>query len=81
MTCLLWQSTPACEEALEQAGVRKGALDAVLLVGGSARFDALAEHAARAVGAPALRTDRPEEVVALGAATVAHRLQQLEFGG
>ena len=76
---LLLQSTPACEEALANAGVGKGALDAVLLIGGSARVEAVAEHAASVLGAPTLRMARPEEAVALGAATVAQGLQEREF--
>ena len=74
------QTSPACEDAIEAAGVRKGALDAVLLVGGAARLEAVAEHARSLFGAPPLRMARPEEAVALGAATVAQRLQELEFG-
>jgi molecular chaperone DnaK len=78
---LLAQSTPACEEALAAAGVRAGGLDAVLLLGGSARLDAVAEHAASVLGgAPTLRLARPEEAVAVGAAAVAQRLQEQEFG-
>ena len=57
----------------------KGALDAVLLIGGSARVEAVADHAASVLGAPTLRMARPEEAVALGAATVAQGLQEREF--
>ena len=79
---LLHQTTPACAEALDAAGFSSGSLDAVLLIGGTARLDAVAEHAAMALGgAPTLRMARPEEAVALGAATVAARMQALEFGG
>ena len=70
------------EEALSAAGVGSAGVDAVLLVGGAARLDAVAKHAARALGGvPTLCMARPEEAVALGAATVASRMQEAEFGG
>ena len=75
------ESLPACDEALSEAGVAAAALDAVLLVGGSARLAAVAERVEGHFGVPVLRTDRPEEAVALGAALHAQALQALEYGG
>ena len=50
-----------------------------LLLGGSARLAAVERHAsALFAGMPTMRTDRPEESVALGAAAHAQRLQALE---
>ena len=75
------RTSAACEAALSRAGIASpGGLDAVLVLGGTARIDAVGNFASKALGgAPAIRTARPEEATALGAATVAHRLQELEF--
>ena len=59
----------------------KGSLDAILMIGGSARLHVVSEHAASVFGSglPLMKTARPEESVALGAAVVAARMQEEEF--
>jgi molecular chaperone DnaK len=69
----------SCDEALAEAGVRAASLDAVLLVGGSARLPVVAELAAEHFGAAPLRLARPEEAVAIGAARRAQELLELRY--
>ena len=76
----LSMSTPLCDGALDEAGVAKSDLHAVLIIGGSARLSAVERHVSDLFpGLPTLRTARPEEAVALGAAMHAQRLQALEY--
>jgi len=77
----LAQTTAACDEALRDAAVRASDLDAVLLIGGSARSSAVEEHVASQFGRRPIRISRPEEAVALGAAVHAQRLQAQQYGG
>lgn len=64
-----------CDLALADAGVAKSDLHALLLLGGSARLAAVEAHASKLFpGIPTLRTDRPEEAVALGAAAHAQKM-------
>ena len=78
---LLQRGTPTCDEALSLASLSKGSLDAILMIGGSARLHVVSEHAASVFGSglPLMKTARPEESVALGAAVVAARMQEEEF--
>lgn len=75
----LKRTSPIVAAVLSEAGLTKDDLHAVLLLGGSARLAAVEAHAQSLFeGRPTLRTDRPEEAVALGAAAYAQRLQALE---
>ena len=59
--------------------VRPSDLDAILLLGGSARTAAVATLATRHFGRSPLRMARPEESIALGAAALAQRMQAQQF--
>jgi len=75
----LAQSMRTCDEVLVEASMRHSDLDAVLLLGGSARAATVEATAARHFGQPALRMARPEEAIAVGAAAVAQRMQEERF--
>lgn len=77
----LKQTSSVSEEALRAASLRPSDLDAILLTGGSARLSAVVDHAAALFGRSPLRTARPEEAIALGAAVHAQHLQALQYGG
>jgi len=64
---------------LAAASVRPSDLDAILLLGGSARTAAVAALATRHFGRSPLRMARPEEAIALGAAALAQRMQAQQF--
>ena len=68
-----------CEGVLRQAALGTSDLDGVLLVGGTARASAVEQRAAAFFGRPPLKTSRPEEAVALGAAAQAQRLQEQQY--
>jgi len=59
------------EQALEDAGVKKGDLDHVILVGGSTRMPAVVDLAKDLTGEEPNKTVNPDEVVAIGAAVQA----------
>jgi len=69
-----------CDEALAAAAITPSDLDAVLVVGGAARAPPLIELVESYFGRAPLRTERPEESVALGAAAHARQLQALQYG-
>ena len=74
----------AADGALAAAGMRPADLDAVLLAGGGARAQVVAEIAAEVFGRQPLSTTRPEELVALGAArhaAAAHEANAREARG
>ena len=75
----LAQSVAVCREVLADAELAPSALDAVLLIGGSARSAAVEAHAANLFGQAPLRTARPEEAIALGAAAHAQWLREQQF--
>lgn len=75
----LQATTVVSDEALAAASLKSSQLDAVLLLGGSARTAAVEALAARHFGQPTLRTTRPEEAIALGAAALAQRMQEQQF--
>jgi len=56
------------EQALEDAGVKKGDLDHVILVGGSTRMPVVADLVHDLTGKEPNKTVNPDEVVAVGAA-------------
>ena len=68
-----------CEAALAAAEMRASDLDAVLLVGGSARAPAVQQLVRQLCGKEPLRLARPEESIALGAAFHAQRLQAAQY--
>jgi len=59
------------EQALKDAGVSKGDLDHVILVGGSTRMPAVTELVQSMTGKEPNKTVNPDEVVAIGAAVQA----------
>jgi len=73
------ETLAACDEALEMASLGRSSLDAVLVIGGSARSPAIYDRMASFFGKPPLRTARPEEAVAIGAAVHAQALQAREY--
>ncbi|MEL6892061.1 MAG: molecular chaperone DnaK [Actinomycetota bacterium] len=58
----------AFEQALKDAGLSKGELDHVILVGGSTRMPAVADLVQELTGKEPNKTVNPDEVVAIGAA-------------
>ncbi len=56
------------EAAIKDAGLTKGAIDHVVLVGGSTRMPAVAELVVEMTGKEPNKTVNPDEVVAIGAA-------------
>ena len=56
------------EAAIKDAGLTKGAIDQVVLVGGSTRMPAVAELVMELTGKEPNKTVNPDEVVAIGAA-------------
>jgi molecular chaperone HscA len=62
---------PACRRALKDAGVKPGALDGVVLVGGSTRVPRVRSYVEALFGRPGLTDIDPDQVVALGAAVLA----------
>ncbi|QGG96774.1 molecular chaperone DnaK [Actinomarinicola tropica] len=59
------------EQALKDAGLEKGQLDHVILVGGSTRMPAVADLVRELTGKEANKSVNPDEVVAIGAAVQA----------
>ncbi len=59
------------EAAIKDAGLTKGAIDHVVLVGGSTRMPAVAELVMEMTGKEPNKTVNPDEVVAIGAAVQA----------
>ena len=59
------------EQALKDAGVAKGELNHVILVGGSTRMPAVTELVQDLTGKEPNKTVNPDEVVAIGAAVQA----------
>ncbi|MDN3654988.1 molecular chaperone DnaK [Ferruginibacter paludis] len=57
-----------CTNALKDAGLKKEAIDVVVMVGGSTRVPLVKESVSRFFGKPVNDTVNPDEVVALGAA-------------
>ena len=76
---MLDASLSASDAVLAEASLAPSDLDAVLLIGGSARLPAVDAAVERRFGAPPLRMDRPEEAIALGAAALAQRMQERQY--
>jgi molecular chaperone HscA len=71
---LLDRAGAACKRALRDAGLRAGALDGVILVGGSTRVPCVRSYVAQFFGKEPLAGIDPDQVVALGAAVQADLL-------
>ncbi|TPG67107.1 Fe-S protein assembly chaperone HscA [Hymenobacter nivis] len=65
---LVARTIAACRQAVADAQLDLGALDAVLLVGGSTRVPLVFDEVSKFFGQPANNSLNPDEVVALGAA-------------
>ncbi|AWM33544.1 Fe-S protein assembly chaperone HscA [Hymenobacter nivis] len=65
---LVARTIDACRQAVADAKLDVGALDAVLLVGGSTRVPLVFDEVSKFFGQPANNSLNPDEVVALGAA-------------
>ena len=59
------------EQAIKDAGLNKGEIDHVVLVGGSTRMPAVADLVSEMTGSEPNKTVNPDEVVAIGAAVQA----------
>ena len=65
---LIGRSIAPCEQALKDAGLSKGDIDAIILVGGMTRMPAVQEAVRDFFGKEPGRGVNPDEVVAMGAA-------------
>ena len=72
---LIKKSLKPCEAALKDAGVSKGDIDEVVLVGGMTRMPKVVEEVTKFFGKDPHKGVNPDEVVALGAAIQAGVLQ------
>ena len=72
---LIQRTTEPTETALEDAGVSKGDLDEVILVGGTTRVPAVREHVQAITGMKPDQSVSPDEAVAEGAAIQAGSIQ------
>jgi molecular chaperone HscA len=71
---LIERTGTSARRALKDAGLKKGELDGVVLVGGSTRVPAVREYVAEIFGREPLGDIDPDQVVALGAAVQADLL-------
>ena len=65
---LIQATIPPCEQALRDAGLSKGDIDEVILVGGSTRIPAIQQIVEKFFGKTPSKGVNPDEVVAVGAA-------------
>ncbi|MEL6667649.1 MAG: molecular chaperone DnaK [Bacteroidota bacterium] len=65
---LVQRTLKPCQEALKDAGMSKGEIDEVILVGGSTRIPAIQEAVEKFFGKKPNKGVNPDEVVAIGAA-------------
>jgi molecular chaperone DnaK len=72
---LIAKSLKPCQQALKDAGVGKGDIDEVVLVGGMTRMPKVVEEVTKFFGKEPHKGVNPDEVVALGAAIQAGVLQ------
>jgi molecular chaperone DnaK len=72
---LIKRSMKPCEAALKDAGISKGDIDEVILVGGMTRMPKVMEEVSKFFGKEANKGVNPDEVVAMGAAIQAGVLQ------
>ncbi|MEC4805379.1 MAG: Hsp70 family protein [Jaaginema sp. PMC 1079.18] len=71
---LVIRSEMNVEQVLEEAGMTEEDIDNVLLVGGSTRIPSVSKMLTRFFGKEPLRSVNPDEIVAEGAAILAHSL-------
>ncbi len=72
---LIKRTIPPCEKALKDAGMKKGEIDEVILVGGMSRMPKVQEVVKEFFGREPHKGVNPDEVVAMGAAIQAGVLQ------
>jgi molecular chaperone DnaK len=72
---LVIKSLKPCQAALKDAGLTKGDIDEVVLVGGMTRMPRVMEEVTKSFGKEAHKGVNPDEVVAMGAAIQAGVLQ------
>ncbi|WP_373085831.1 molecular chaperone DnaK [Sneathiella sp.] len=72
---LIKRTLPPCEKALKDAGLQKGEIDEVILVGGMSRMPKVTETVKNFFGCEPHKGVNPDEVVAMGAAIQAGVLQ------
>ncbi len=72
---LIKRTLPPCEKALKDAGLQKGEIDNVILVGGMSRMPKVHETVKTFFGCDPHKGVNPDEVVAMGAAIQAGVLQ------
>jgi molecular chaperone DnaK len=72
---LIKRTLPPCEKALKDAGLQKGEIDNVILVGGMSRMPKVHETVKTFFGCEPHKGVNPDEVVAMGAAIQAGVLQ------
>jgi len=72
---LIKRTLPPCEKALKDAGMQKGEIDEVILVGGMSRMPKVQEIVQNFFGCEPHKGVNPDEVVAMGAAIQAGVLQ------
>jgi molecular chaperone DnaK len=65
---LIQRTTEPTETAIEDAGIEKGDIDEVILVGGTTRVPAVREHVQAITGLQPDKSVSPDEAVAMGAA-------------
>lgn len=75
MTPLIDQALACCRTAVEEAGLTVGAIDDVLLVGGSTKSPYVQRRVEEHFGKPARKGVSPDEAVAIGAAVQAAMLE------
>ena len=66
--CLVARTKAPCQKALDDAGLKPGDVDDVILVGGSTRIPAVQETVRQIFGREPNKSVNPDEVVAVGAA-------------
>ncbi len=71
ITAIISKTIDCCKNALADAGLNAGQIDAIVMVGGSTRIPAVKEAVASFFGKPVNDSINPDEVVALGAAVQA----------
>ena len=71
---IIQRTAAACRRAMKDAGVDRGQLDGVILVGGATRVPAVRAFVEELFGLPPLGDIDPDQVVALGAAVQADLL-------
>ncbi|MEY3820105.1 MAG: hypothetical protein RL337_286 [Bacteroidota bacterium] len=71
ITSIIGKTIDCCKNALSDAKLTSGQIDAIVMVGGSTRIPAVKEAVAAFFGKPVNDSINPDEVVALGAAVQA----------